>query len=867
MATTASPHKSARTFVQTWDETDTAFLDPTSLRIAKVPRAWDRKQEVKVAENGKQKKVWRRYTTRSRAADTTSNVDEESDARARAVKRLQRMSPKAIEKATTSRFGRTHAFKGTRYDRRKSVLPRKKAKSVETPTHSAATVENVDEEEQDTTITDLSNDSFSETHAEHAKVELQESTLLLEDEDRRATFTFLFQEDEHVSNHDTVDDYSASDIDTTSAHFDYPELPLTNDSDDVVNAATDHDDAIEASIESTVRESSAIAHFEPEEAVASVREPSPKQNKAWEPHMEETEQGSDLVLAAEITYPSLPTDSIIEEADDRLKEIEECAEDEPSDIGPEGEDALQEEEFTEASLQLHLQQKRQIEVVDVSARIREESPLNEHDMSVDKDLTGFTQPYQLNRSAAPPLAVEDPIDDITSGLTLGPALSSSREPTPRRLRSPSPPPRTETGPEDATMTLALDDDTALLKDFLSRAAASKANKAANIARRESLQNRRDSDVVRHALASPRKVLEDKDPNSPSKCDNDATLDLSQTLTLNIESPTAMSPNKAQTEGEVEDVEDSKSGRTSRRSSRARKSRLPALSVPTGPPKIAVRRADGGEPVVLKKTDAQELSLLTRNNTRKNKQGAAVVSVRLLKLNNEARTAEDSTMDSTGSVVQVPGKKYVRWDSQLAYFQEDPRAIADMLAEAESLATPDELSLPLTSTKPPKVKVAKDKNATPKVRKVKNLGSANGTPGRGLLAPGSLLPDSMLDKEEQKEPQRLPKPKSNRVKKMPVAGTDTAPGPAPELKLPMLEIAPVGIDPTNTVTKEHKSRLAAPKKVKLPQLSSAAVGDGKENARMGIAAGTPKKGIPLPSVVIPSTVGMETGLPRRRGRKL
>ena len=72
----------------------------------------------------------------------------------------------------------------------------------------------------------------------------------------------------------------------------------------------------------------------------------------------------------------------------------------------------------------------------------------------------------------------------------------------------------ETEPEDATMTFAFDDDTALLKNFLSRAAASKANKAENIARRESLQNRRDSDVVRHALASPRKVLEDKDPTRP-----------------------------------------------------------------------------------------------------------------------------------------------------------------------------------------------------------------------------------------------------------------------------------------------------------------------------------------------------------------
>lgn len=60
----------------------------------------------------------------------------------------------------------------------------------------------------------------------------------------------------------------------------------------------------------------------------------------------------------------------------------------------------------------------------------------------------------------------------------------------------------------------LDADTAHLMDFLNRAAASKQDGPAVIARRSSLQNRRDSDAVRHALASPRKPLEDKDVNSP-----------------------------------------------------------------------------------------------------------------------------------------------------------------------------------------------------------------------------------------------------------------------------------------------------------------------------------------------------------------
>lgn len=126
MATTAaSPRKDARAFEQTWDESDTAFLDPTSLPIQRLPRAWDRKQEVKKIGNGRTKEIWRKYGTRSRTSNAASNGDPEDDIRARPVKRLQRMSPKAIEKSAASQFGKARAFKATRWDRRKSVLPSK----------------------------------------------------------------------------------------------------------------------------------------------------------------------------------------------------------------------------------------------------------------------------------------------------------------------------------------------------------------------------------------------------------------------------------------------------------------------------------------------------------------------------------------------------------------------------------------------------------------------------------------------------------------------------------------------------------------------------------------------------------------------
>ena len=110
-------------FDQTWHETDTAHLDPSGLPIARIPRGWERKREVKQVSQGKAKSIWRRFSLRSSVADAAEQSEEEEeehDVQSRAVKRRQRMSPKAMEKLD----GNKRAFKATRYDRRKSVLPR-----------------------------------------------------------------------------------------------------------------------------------------------------------------------------------------------------------------------------------------------------------------------------------------------------------------------------------------------------------------------------------------------------------------------------------------------------------------------------------------------------------------------------------------------------------------------------------------------------------------------------------------------------------------------------------------------------------------------------------------------------------------------
>lgn len=218
-----------------------------------------------------------------------------------------------------------------------------------------------------------------------------------------------------------------------------------------------------------------------------------------------------------------------------------------------------EDEFTEASLQLNILrdyqaalQEHNLAPTSVQSEVNElEQEETDHVMRPEQESASF----EALQSPAQDLAMADaPASasiDIADGLTFSFTPSKPQSPAPRRLHSPPPPPRPESGPDDVTMTVAIDDDTAILKDFLTRAAASKAEKAAvTTHKRESLQNRRDSDIIKHALASPRKVLEEKDPNSPTKHHTELTLDLSQTLTLAKPDEKLPSPTPGVTETET-----------------------------------------------------------------------------------------------------------------------------------------------------------------------------------------------------------------------------------------------------------------------------------------------------------------------------
>ncbi|KAF1845511.1 uncharacterized protein K460DRAFT_337801 [Cucurbitaria berberidis CBS 394.84] len=931
-----APPTTIPTFNQTWDDNGAAYLDPNSLPVSKIPRGWERKQEVKRLGEGKERKIWRKFGLRSRATNTTEEEDEEEqqDSQSRAVKKLQRMSPKAMEKTTTGLNGKKRTFKATRWDRRKSVLPRKKSAPVEEVL--------VDTEvENDIHIQDR-DDSHLELEVTGDQLVKPAQSLLPEVNDQRSTFTFTID----APTVDGLPDYeSLSGLEDTGQTIDlaptedttltnlfrspaksmrfraspgsieYPELPCSDNEETELETHIEPN-GIAEEMEEAIESSTA------EEASFKAERHENHTSELWEAvgADEEVTHSSLEILAVpvEFAYPHLPVetqetitpptfeesrgDSDFAETSGTTLEShlagEELQFDDTGEVllnSPKGQDS--EEELTEASIQLSIQreyeevhQEERIAPIGVDKDSQAEQTAPEMDVimgdelgSVEEVVEDSKESEALQDSSSPPKAheefqpevaptpqkrgsVEAPMDDIADGLTLSftSAKTPSADPTPRKLHSPPPPPRTESGPEDVTMTVAIDDDTAILKDFLNRAAASKAEKAVTVThRRESLQNRRDSDVIRHALASPRKVLEDKDPNSPSKYDNEPTLDLSQTLTLSMPTDVMVSP--IPEHADAEGPSNEKSLRGSRRSSRTKKSRLPAPAsvAQTQASKIAIRRADGNEVVVLKKSDTQEVATMTRANTRKNKQGAFGVTVRLLKLALDAVSlppVDDSTKEL------IVGKN-VRWDEQLAYYQENPETVANLLAEAESLATPDELSISDPSSTPT-AKKRTTKNSTPKSRRVRGLGTANGTPGRGLLAPASLLPDAVQEEKEasQAPAQQLPKPRANKTKKMPVASTSIDSGLSSnpsDTKLPALDIVPVGI----VSATQRKSRLAAPKKVMLPQPISAISSEGKENTqRPGIGDATPRKGIPAPKVIVPPTAGMESGMPRRRGRK-
>ena len=225
------------------------------------------------------------------------------------------------------------------------------------------------------------------------------------------------------------------------------------------------------------------------------------------------------------------------------------------------------------------------------------------------------------------------------------------------------------------------DDTTMLKDFLSRAQARKLAQPSGIPA-----------SAAKPLASPhripRKALAELDSNSPSTQKQ-----------RDIANRPGTPPGKGKLAAiDFEDFEEAIPEPTSCRRSTRTRSPAPSKSAPGAPSFIPVRRADGADPVILQKSAAQELAIVTRANTRRNKGQAKIPSVTLQSLPAEG---SDLTAVKHGN----KNAKSVEWDEKLVYFQE----------VTESTEIQEE--------------------KRPRVRRLRGLGGVNGTP-----APQKMMAD-------------------------------------------------------------------------------------------------------------------------------
>ncbi|KAK0894299.1 hypothetical protein LTR91_019608 [Friedmanniomyces endolithicus] len=229
------------------------------------------------------------------------------------------------------------------------------------------------------------------------------------------------------------------------------------------------------------------------------------------------------------------------------------------------------------------------------------------------------------------------------------------------------------------------DDTALLQAFLNRAAESKSTRRLSATEKESLSNRRDSDTIRQALASPPRpeVLMDLDPNSPSPRKQQPALAISET-SQDAATPAPDTPGTIEVgHDSTEEAGDSASGVRTRRSGRGRrKPQIYSQSdlASSAPARINIRGLANGVDV-LKKAETQSLAYMTRNNTRLNKGESVPPKPRMVKMALETISAaafESTSATASGAeavaepeemldVVVDDGKRRIRWAEQLISF--------------------------------------------------------------------------------------------------------------------------------------------------------------------------------------------------------
>lgn len=247
------------------------------------------------------------------------------------------------------------------------------------------------------------------------------------------------------------------------------------------------------------------------------------------------------------------------------------------------------------------------------------------------------------------------------------------------------------------------DDTAYLHDFLTRARAQKAARAATSPQKMGIMASSPAKNTRQALAN---------------------------LSNNPLSPVKSSQTELKPEEPMEDeLSDEEATSPCRRSSRPRLPKLQKSVVPTIPSTIPVRRSNGTEFVFLHRTEAMQVALATRTNTKRNKGEALAPSARLETI----ASVEPSPIKEKKKRGAKTAKK-VQWDENLTQEQVDTVPEEQILIVEHEPETKPEL---LKAEEKPASEA--EKSAKKERRKVKRLGTVNGTPAPKKVMATTALP--------------------------------------------------------------------------------------------------------------------------------
>ncbi|KAE8371359.1 hypothetical protein BDV26DRAFT_276264 [Aspergillus bertholletiae] len=295
------------------------------------------------------------------------------------------------------------------------------------------------------------------------------------------------------------------------------------------------------------------------------------------------------------------------------------------------------------------------------------------------------------------------------------------------------------------------EDTELLNNFLSKAKAKREAKAAAAAMAtQDTEEKADQEYMEIPdIPTPqgRRVLEDLDTNSPSP--------------LKVQ----LSPSKGP--GKTIDEKEEQPPSSPRRSTRAKPPPRMTTTTTAARNTLMLRRAKGNEFVFLKRTEAQELALATRRNTRQNKGGAMLPKYTLQTLAQQSSDSEVNSDDdkSAGDSGRRRGSaKRVSWndDRLVEYEGESGDGNSDDAAGREGKSKNPEkrkaASSRTTHSQDPSktggdIVPAAATTATPRARRVRRLGTPKPTAAvdAGASPSTSMSPPEPRKKLNPKSP--------------------------------------------------------------------------------------------------------------------